>query len=141
MDDRSQEESQEGIYSRDEVEQLAMEAVMEAERQIGRIPRDVSASRGIGYDIESKDPNTESLVFIEVKGRWYQKPNVTLTKNEILCSRNEPTQFCLALVLIDQQGARQPRYLRGYAFGEPDFAETTRSFHLQKLLDSATEPI
>jgi len=141
MDDRSQEESQEGIYSRDEVEQLAMEAVMEAERQIGRIPRDVSASRGIGYDIESKDPNTESLVFIEVKGRWYQKPNVTLTKNEILCSRNEPTQFCLALVLIDQQGARQPRYLRSYAFGEPDFAETTRSFHLQKLLDSATEPI
>ncbi len=40
-----------------------------AEKELGRIPRDVSAERGIGYDIESKDPETGSLYFIEVKGK------------------------------------------------------------------------
>jgi hypothetical protein len=37
------------------VERLAMEAVMAAERELGRTLRDVPAERGIGYGIESKD--------------------------------------------------------------------------------------
>lgn len=83
---------------------------------------------------------TGSLLFIEVKGKWHQKADVTLTKNEILCSRNEPAKFRLALVLVDEQGAKLPRCLKGYSFGEPDFAETTRLFSLQKLLKEAGDP-
>jgi hypothetical protein len=126
--------------AREEVERLAMQAVLAAERALGRMPRDVSAQKGLGYDIESKDPATGALFFIEVKGRWIGKSDVTLTKNEILCSRNEPEKFRLALVIVTEEGAQAPGYLQGFGFGEPDFAETTRTFSLQKLLEYAGEP-
>ena len=35
---------------------------------MGRMPKDVSAQRGLGYDIESMDAE-DNLFFIEVKGR------------------------------------------------------------------------
>ena len=108
---------------------------------VRRIPHDVSAQKGLGYDIESKDPHTEALVFIEVKGRWLGRDDITLTKNEILCSRNEPDKFRLALVPVAEDGVQAPRYLRGFVFGEPDFAETTRTFSLRKLLEYAGEPV
>ena len=123
-----------------EIEQLAMTAVIQAEQALGRIPRDVSAQRGLGYDIESKDPATGNLYFIEVKGKWYGDDQVTLTKNEILCARNEPDRFRLALVRIDDNGARPPVYVSGFPFGEPDFAETTRGFSLRKLMEHGGEP-
>jgi hypothetical protein len=126
---------------RDAVERLAMATVMAAETALGRQPRDVSAQRGLGYDIESKDPATGSLVFVEVKGRWQAKDMVTLTKNEILCARNEPERFRLALVVVDEAGARAPRYVREMDFGEPGFAETQRTFRLSELLAVAGEPV
>ena len=46
----------------------AMEAVMAKERRLGREPRDVSQDRR-GYDVESKDPASGQLYFLEVKGR------------------------------------------------------------------------
>jgi superfamily II DNA or RNA helicase len=126
--------------ARREVELIAMRLVKEAERALGRIPRDVSATRGIGYDIESKDPMTGTLYFIEVKGRRAGDVDVTLTKNEILCSRNEPHRFRLALVVVGDNGPEPPHYLKEYTFGEPDFAETTRTFSMRKLLQAADEP-
>jgi hypothetical protein len=128
------------VRERQEIERLAMRAVEEAEVRLGRVPRDVSNERGIGYDIESKDLETGSLYFIEVKGKWEGKDDVTLTKNEIFCSRNEPEKFRLAVVVVGEGGAQPPRYLKGYAFGEPDFAETTRTFSLRKLLEHTGEP-
>ena len=129
------------VLQRQEIERLAMRTVEEAERSIGRLPRDVSAERGIGYDIESKDPETGSLYFIEVKGKWEGKDDLTLTKNEILCSRNEPEKFRLAIVVVGEDGARAPRYLKGYDFGEAVFAQTATTFSLRKLLQAAGEPI
>lgn len=128
------------ILYRQEIERLAMQAVKEAEKKLGRIPRDVSAERGIGYDIESKDPKTGTLYFIEVKGKWEGKDDLTLTKNEILTSRNEPEKFRLAIVIVGEDGPRPPRYLKGYDFGEPVFAQTAATFSLRKLLGFAGEP-
>ncbi len=125
---------------RQEIERLAMQAVEEAEKSLGRIPRDVSAERGIGYDIESKDPKTGTLYFIEVKGKWESKDDLILTKNEILCSRNEPEKFRLAIVVFGEDGPKPPRYLAGYDFGEPVFAETATTFSLRKLLRAAGAP-
>ncbi|GBF07245.1 helicase domain protein [Deinococcus aerius] len=125
--------------ARAEVERAAMNAVMQAERTLGREPRDVSAQRGLGYDIESKDPGTGRLYFIEVKGRWYEADTVTLTRNEILASRNAPEQFRLALVEVTPDGARAPRYLSGYSFNEPGFAEVAAVFHLGELTALARE--
>jgi hypothetical protein len=129
------------LRERQEIERLAMRAVEEAEVRLGRVPRDVSDERGIGYDIESKEPKTGSLYFIEVKGKWEGKDDLTLTKNEILCSRNEPEKFRLAIVVVGEDGARAPRYLKGYDFGEAVFAQTATTFSLRKLLQAAGEPI
>ncbi len=129
------------VARREEIERLAMEAVTRAEKDLGREPRDVSAQRGIGHDIESRDPASGSLYFIEVKGKWEEKDDLVLTKNEILCSRNEPERVRLALVVVGEGGDEAPRYLKGYPFGEPDFAETGRAFSLRKLLEMSGEPV
>ena len=59
-----------GLFSRDTrwVELLAMKTVMEYERELGFIPRDVSAEK-VGYNVEPVVPETGTLRFIEVKGR------------------------------------------------------------------------
>jgi hypothetical protein len=125
---------------RREIEQLAMQVVMDTERGLGRLPRDVSAQKGLGYDIESKDPESGSLFFIEVKGRHVGRDDLTLTKNEILCSRNAPERFRLALVALEGKEVRGIRYLRGHRFREPEFAETARNFSFRELLETAGEP-
>lgn len=122
------------------VEQAAMHAVFQAERRLGREPRDVSAQRGLGYDIESKDPATGHLYFIEVKGRWQGADTVTLTRNEIVASRNSPEQFRLALVEVGEDGGRPPRYLSHLPFQEPAFAEVAATFHLGELLSLSHGP-
>jgi hypothetical protein len=125
---------------RDAVERLAMEAVMAAERALGREPRDVSDQRGIGYDIESRDPAAGHLYFIEVKGREEGATSVSLTKNEILCARNQPTQFRLAIVLVGRDGAKAPVYVRDYDFGQPGFEQTSATFPLEALRRCGRSP-
>ena len=54
--------------NRERIDRLAIAAVMEAERSLGREPTEMP-HHNPGYDIESKDPNTNELLFIEVKGK------------------------------------------------------------------------
>ena len=68
--------------SRAEVERLAMESVIAAERALGNEPRDVSAEKK-GWDVESRDRRAGHLRFIEVKGRHADARDVIITKNEI----------------------------------------------------------
>ena len=63
-----------------EVEERAMKFVIEYERQSGRVPRDVHLREH--YDIESYDPKTSEIRYIEVKGRWGLNPIVELTEEE-----------------------------------------------------------
>jgi len=140
------------------VEALAMQAVMAAERQLGFEPGDVAA-RKIGYDIESRVPDTGKLRFIEVKGRVEGAKTVTITRNEILTAFNKPEDFILALVLVPQaefQGdayeVREPdpgyavyegcrvHYLRQPFQREPDFAATSVNYDLEELLQRASSP-
>lgn len=85
------------------VEQLAMEAVMKAvmktETDLGYQPRDVS-DQNCGYDIESLNPETGHLRFLEVKGRIEGADTVTVTKNEILTALNKEDNYILALVQV-----------------------------------------
>ena len=117
-----------------------MATVMATEQALGRLPRDVSAQRGIGYDIESKDPSTGALYFIEVKGKWHTKTQVVLTKNEVLCARNAAEQFRLAIVLVDETGPQTPYYLKELPFNEPVFTETASIHGLDQLLTMAEAP-
>ncbi len=79
------------------IERVAMEAVMQAERSLGYLPRDVSADK-CGYDIESRVPGTGKLRFIEVKGRVKDSTTVTVTKNEILTGLNKPDDLLFLII-------------------------------------------
>ena len=69
-----------GMSRDDEVEHIAMQRVMEYERQQGREPKDVSADN-VGYDIRSLSPDG-SKRYIEVKGRS-GTDGVMLSENEM----------------------------------------------------------
>ncbi len=119
-------------------ERMAMDAVMETERRLGYVPRDVSA-QNLGYDIESAIPGKGLLRFIEAKGRVNGARTVTVTKNEILTGLNKPEEFILAIVLINQDRA-EVRYIRTPFEKEPDFKATSVNFDLEKILAIAKEP-
>jgi len=123
----------------EQVERLAMRAVMEAETRLGREARDVSVEQ-TGWDIESRDPASGTLRFIEVKGRAAGKATVTITKNEIIQALHNPKTYLLAVVLVDPNGARPPRYIRTPFRKEPDFGVTSVTYDLQKLLRVSEEP-
>ena len=107
-----------------------MQAVMQAEVALGRQPRDVSAQRGLGYDIESKDPATGHLYFIEVKGRIEGSDTFTITTNEITFAQTQGDRHRLALVEVSTSGADsdQLRYV-GDAFTHLEPSATTRSYN------------
>jgi len=92
------------------VERAAVDAVLAAERRLGRRPKEMPPNNP-GYDILSKDPLTGEILFIEVKGRVEGAPTFTITKNEILTALNKPDQFLLALVAVEGDSTNV-RYLR-----------------------------
>ena len=104
-----------------------MDAVIAAEKAPGYEPRDVSADR-IGYDIESKDLQSGSLRFIEVKGRVDGADTITVTRNEILMALNKPEAFVLAIVCVSSGFAHPPRYVRTPFKREPDFGATSVTY-------------
>lgn len=119
-------------------ELLAMNAVLDVEKKLGFIPRDVSKENR-GYDIESVDPSNGSLRFIEVKGRVTGADTVTVSRNEILCARNSVEHFILALGCIDGE-AVELRYLRNPFSEDPDLKSASVNYHWQKLWDLSQEP-
>jgi superfamily II DNA or RNA helicase len=121
-----------------EVELLAMEAVMAHERSLGCTPRDVSAGN-LGYDIESHDPSTGRLRFVEVKGRVWTADTVTVTANEIRTALNQPDHWFLALVYVNDGKAHPPKYVRQPFTQEPEFAEASRTLRIRDLLGSAED--
>jgi superfamily II DNA or RNA helicase len=108
-------------------ERLAVAAVLEAERRLGREPREMPHNNR-GYDVESRAARGE-LLFIEVKGRVAGATQFSVTASEILCALNNGARQILALVEIAQDGHPEVRYLydpftdRAPA---PGFAEHTR---------------
>lgn len=124
--------------ARKRMELLAMQMVMEAEKQLGNQPRDVSAEK-CGYDIESKVEANGKLRFIEVKGRVAGALTVTVTRNEILTALNKPDDFILAIGQAD--GAQQTLvYIRRPFQLEPEFAVESINYKLQDLLARGEDP-
>jgi Domain of unknown function (DUF3883) len=124
--------------ARKKMELLAMQMVMETEKQLGNQPRDVSAEK-CGYDIESKVEANGKLRFIEVKGRVAGALTVTVTRNEILTALNKPDDFILAIGQAD--GAEQSLvYIRRPFQQEPEFAVESINYKLQELLARGEQP-
>jgi SNF2 family DNA or RNA helicase len=117
----------------------AREIVMAAERELGFEPIDREYEK-LGYDIESRAPETGKLRFIEVKGRVAGAETLTVTKNEILFSLNKPEDFFLAIVEFRNDGTHRLRYLRSPFRREPDFAVTSVNYDFSELLAMSLPP-
>ena len=116
----------------------ARAAVMAIERALGFEPTDREFEK-LGYDIESRVPNSGRLRFIEVKGRDAGAA-ITVTRNEILYSLNKPEDFILAIVEFHGDDGYRVRYVREPFSREPDFDVTSVNYDLDKLLARAEEP-
>jgi superfamily II DNA or RNA helicase len=117
----------------------ARAVVMDVERGLGFEPVDREIEK-LGYDIESRDPNTGKLRFIEVKGRVSGAETITVTKNEILYSLNKPDDFILAIVEFLDAEAHCVHYVRRPFQREPDFGVTSVNYDFAKLLAQAEAP-
>jgi hypothetical protein len=119
-----------------ESESLAMAAVMISERELGYEPTDVS-DQNRGYDIESRDPATGHLRFVEVKGRIAGASIITLTRNEILTALNKPDTWFLAIVSIEAGTARKPRYFKEPFRDGLEFATASMNIQISQLPQSS----
>jgi len=114
----------------------ARAAVMAVERRLGFHPVDREFEQ-LGYDLESHDPATGRLRFLEVKGRVSGADTITVTKNEILYSLNKPDDYILAIVeFLDAQHHRV-YYVRHPFHREPDFGASSVNYALAELLARA----
>ena len=128
----------------DSVDRLAVAAraraiIMAVERSLGFEPVDREFEK-VGYDIESKDPHTGKLRFIEVKGRASGEQTLTVSRNEILYSLNTPDDFILGMVEFIDGGSNQVHYLRHPFQREPDFHVTSVNYNFSELLARAKAP-
>lgn len=129
-------EQQSTLFAKDtkEVEEIAMKAVMNKEKDLGFEPIDVSKDK-CGYDIESRIPGVGKLRFIEVKGRTKGATTVTVTKNEILTALNKPDDYILAIVEVDGEETHTIYFRRPFKY-EPDFAATSVNYDITDLINA-----
>ena len=126
------------ITDRMEIAARAREIVMERERQLGYEPRDVEFER-LGYDIESIDRATGTIRFIEVKGRTETATTITVTKNEILYSLNNPDHYVLAIISFAEDGSHVATYLKSPFHVAPDFGAQSVNYSLEELIASGVQ--
>ena len=117
----------------------ARDIVMEVERGLGYEPIDREFEK-LGYDIESRVPDTGRLRFIEVKGRVGGAATITVTRNEILYSLNKPEDFILGIVEFPEDDAHRVHYVREPFRREPDFGVTSVNYDFAELLARAQAP-
>lgn len=113
--------------------------IMDVERSLGFEPVDREADK-LGYDIESRIPDTGCLRFLEVKGRVSGAATITVTRNEILYSLNKPEDFILAIVEFLDGDAHRVHYIRQPFQREPDFGVTSVNYDFAELLARAEDP-
>lgn len=116
----------------------ARRIIMDVERSLGFEPVDREFEK-LGYDIESRDPATGSLRFIEVKGR-VSGADITVTRNEILYSLNKPTDFILAIVEWLPGDDHHVHYVREPFGREPDFGVTSVNYSFGELVGRRAPP-
>jgi superfamily II DNA or RNA helicase len=126
------------------VDRLAIEAVMAAERALGRSPK-MMPHTNPGYDIESSILDavgrpTGELVFIEVKGKTVGVSEVQVSATQIRHSLNSPERFVLAIVPVEDGRANPPRYVRRPYRNQLDHTVTSMNLKVAELLAYSTEP-
>ncbi len=123
------------------VERRAVDAVLAAERALGRDPVEMPHNNP-GYDILST--SGDEVITIEVKGRILGATDVTVTKNEVLVGKNRGPAHRLALVEVhpDGPGTDTVRYLTDPFADTPDpgFTVTKLVFDWRRLMEVGGPP-
>lgn len=130
--------------ARARIEQLAIQAVMDAERAMGHQVFDVSAQK-CGWDITARPPaNPDGSILpdrhIEVKGRAKGQITITVSRNEIIYGLNQADKFWLAIVVVEGDSVEGPFYVQNPFISEPDFAVASINYDLGDLLSNAVAP-
>ena len=124
-------------------ERRAVDAVLAAERRLGRAPREMPHNNP-GYDIESRSPDGH-IIFIEVKGRVEGAEEFWVTRTEALHGKNSAAGFRLAMVSVHPSGPESDavRYIvdpfRDVDFG--DFAATGMIGNWLKEWERGVDPV
>ena len=123
------------------VDRLAVDAVLATEHALGRRPKEM-VHNNPGYDVLSRDPVTENLLFLEVKGRVLGANDVTISRNQLLTALNEPDTFILALVAVADDDTTEVRYLQRPYRGHEEalFGVTKVTFAWDDLWGRAEPP-
>jgi hypothetical protein len=127
-------------HERSATERAAVDAVMAAERKLGRDPFEMPPNNK-GYDLESKDSDG-TIWFIEVKGRIAGAETFTITRSEVGVGKNKPDQHILALVEVGEVAEPLVRYVRR-AFeevGELPFKTISVNLQWKAYLERGEEP-
>ena len=90
------------------IERLAVDAVLAAERELGREPEEMPHNHK-GYDIETRQD--DGLLFVEVKGRVAGAADFVVTKSEVIAGLNNAQRHILALVEVADDDTTTVRYL------------------------------
>jgi len=103
-------------------ERRAVEAVVAAERRLGRVPEEMPHNNP-GFDIRSHTAD-DHIVFIEVKGRVAGAEDFWVTRTEALTGKNVGAGFRLALVSVHPDGPERDavRYIVD-PFRDVDFGD------------------
>jgi len=130
--------------SRARIEQLAMQAVMDAEQVMGHQVFDVSDQK-CGWDVTARPPaNPDGSILpdrhIEVKGRSKGQSTITVSRNEIIYGLNQAEKFWLAIVIVDGDSVEGPYYVQEPFTSEPDFGVASINYDLGELLSKAADP-
>lgn len=127
--------------ARSRIEQLAMQAVRQAEESRGCRVVDVSAAK-CGWDLSSYPPIIDGKQsdprHIEVKGRIKGASTVTVTRNEMLYAFNQGDKFILVIALVGEDDVIDgPHYIRNPFDREPGWGVASINFNLGDLLAKA----
>jgi superfamily II DNA or RNA helicase len=98
-----------------EIELRALQAVEAHERRLGRIPERMEPNNP-GFDINSLDPATGTVISIEVKGRIAGASTFFVTNQEVRYGQNTGDQYRLALVEVSPL---EPAYDKVRYVGRP----------------------
>ncbi len=113
--------------------------VMEVEKGLGFVPKDRELER-LGYDIESRVPETGKLRFIEVKGRVSGAKTISVTRNEVLTALNALDDYILAIVEFSDEHEHRVHYVRQPFEQKPDWAATSVNYSMDDLIARAEAP-
>jgi superfamily II DNA or RNA helicase len=125
-----------------DTDRRAVAAVMAAERAIGRKPVEQDHNNP-GFDILSKDPKTQIVYQIEVKGHRPGTPDVYVKARQVRQAKQNPDRFRLAVVAVPNEPDGETAvcyYLRPFDTYELHFAQTFVPLNVAEMRPHAVEP-